>query len=582
MSNRESSAAANIQQSKKHALLIGVNEYDFLGELSFAQRDAEEFSNTLLNECGFKSSEVQLMTCSSRGGLRAQSRYVEEMLSNLTKFDNLDLLVFGFWGHGFSSGNGGLYLCGYDAREDDLERSAVPLSLVKAKLAQVGAEDTLCILDCCQARTAGRGSSQVMERSAANEIKNLSRLVELETAAVDPRVARSIATLTSCKEGETAYEWQEREHGVFTAHLIDGMRNGLHRASELADYVSDKVPQTSTALFRQQQTPWYVSEGRGDVLLNRNSIDVAGAEALGERLEAVAENESDLILFSGEIREILFAHRRENPCRIAELVRKYNTAHPSKKIERDALLDRLKSAKSDGLLSGFHFNADVAFLSVELLSSKIDLNRSVKERIGRYAALKVYNGMTIGIDSGSTALAFAAEVVSMMESGALEDIHVVTNSLAITNTFVESLVKLEQGDKRDICEVTLIGGWCRPKSLATVPRSSEYLPTLISAGMLPENLDLAFVAANGFYKGQGFANSHEYEVPCKRYLSSAGRETIYLMESRKLNVEQRVLIENFRPGIELITEQPESLTAVGENIVSRINEDGGKVTFLDG
>ena len=50
-----------------------------------------------------------------------------------------------------------------------------------------------------------------------------------------------------------------------------------------------------------------------------------------------------------------------------------------------------------------------------------------------------------------------------------------TNSIAITNEFITTLVQLEQGDKKGLCHVTLIGGWCRPTSLATVPHSEEQL-----------------------------------------------------------------------------------------------------------
>ena len=42
------------ERRARQALLIGVNEYDFLGELSYAHRDAEVFSQALVDHCGFE------------------------------------------------------------------------------------------------------------------------------------------------------------------------------------------------------------------------------------------------------------------------------------------------------------------------------------------------------------------------------------------------------------------------------------------------------------------------------------------------------------------------------------------------
>ena len=255
------------------------------------------------------------MSCTARGGLRAQGRYIEEMLSGLTDMDPLDLLVFGFWGHGFSSDDGSLYLCGYDARENSLERTAVSLSLVQAKLAQVGARDTLLILDCCQARSAGRGPASTLSKNSAIELENVARLVRTKQGEEATRASqvRSVAMITSCKAGESAYEWHERQHGVFTAHLIDGLTRGIGRASALADYLSDQVPKTANSLYRQPQTPWYLSEGRGDIILLAEPEERNEAPNKKEIAAAEAADQSQLMRFSADLREILFVHRRSNP-----------------------------------------------------------------------------------------------------------------------------------------------------------------------------------------------------------------------------------------------------------------------------
>ncbi|MBP8132496.1 MAG: caspase family protein, partial [Candidatus Hydrogenedentes bacterium] len=152
---------------KRCALLVGVNEYKGLNPLQYARQDAESFAEMLQRCCGFEEHEITLMTCQATGATCAFSRFVEHALTDLTERRDLDLLVFGFWGHGFAPEPGKRYLCGIDTLENDLDRTAVPLDIVRAKLAQAGARDTLLVLDCCQNRPAGRGAAAAaLERGA--------------------------------------------------------------------------------------------------------------------------------------------------------------------------------------------------------------------------------------------------------------------------------------------------------------------------------------------------------------------------------------------------------------------------------
>lgn len=254
---------------KKHALLIGVNQYHLLGNLSYARQDADSFAEMLKKRCSFSDSEITLMTCCSSGATLANSRYIEYAMVDLTECRDLDLLIFGFWGHGFSPERGKRYLCGVDTVEKDLERTAVSLDLTKAKLGQVGAMNTLLILDCCQNRPAGRaGGTAVLEEGAELQLASMARDIQAaqgEDAGVE-RVP-TVAIMNSCREGQKAYEWDDRQHGVFTAHLLDGIKSGKTSIAQLSTYVCDHTPLTVRKLYRERQVPWFTIEGRGDILL---------------------------------------------------------------------------------------------------------------------------------------------------------------------------------------------------------------------------------------------------------------------------------------------------------------------------
>jgi uncharacterized caspase-like protein len=205
----------------KVALLVGINKYKTLGGLAYARQDAEAFAGMLRERRGFAERDVRLMTCESEGTSEALARYVEIALDDLRGRNDLDLLVFGFWGHGFGGEGGRRYLCGIDTVQGELERTSLSLDVVRAKLIQAGALDTLVILDCCQNRAAGRGAgAEVLGRGTEERFGALARDVSAKVRSGGKRGVPTVAVLNSCREGQCAYEWEQRKHGIFTGHLL--------------------------------------------------------------------------------------------------------------------------------------------------------------------------------------------------------------------------------------------------------------------------------------------------------------------------------------------------------------------------
>ncbi len=253
---------------KRRALLIGINKYQTLGRLSYAKQDAEAFGEVLRRRYGFAGHDINLMTCDGEGTAAAFSHYIELALSDLTKTDGLDLLVFGFWGHGFSPEANKRYLCGVDTIIDHLERTAVSMDVVKAKLSQVGADNTLLVLDCCQNKPVGRAvDAQPLSRGQEAQLCSLARDIQAVRKTGTKLTIPTVAILNSCREGQKAYEWAQRQHGIFTAHLLEQMDSDISSVSQITSLIFDPVTQTAMNLHRQPQTPFVVIEGKGDINL---------------------------------------------------------------------------------------------------------------------------------------------------------------------------------------------------------------------------------------------------------------------------------------------------------------------------
>ena len=256
---------------KKRALLIGIDEYQLLQPLRYARNDAQQFAEVLQQHCGFDAEDIFLMTCQSKRGLFADAAIIEHALLNLQQETTLDLLIVGFWGHGFLTETGQRFLCGVNTLEHDLKRTAISLNVVKEKLSQIQACDTLVFLDCCQNRPAipGRGASaETLQQEDEAAFESMGRDIKAarqkQSFQRDPR----FALLSACGAGQKAYEWEQREHGIFTAHLLDGLRNGLSSITQLTDYVVDRVPRTASKYYQQSQVPFFELTG-GDIVLGR-------------------------------------------------------------------------------------------------------------------------------------------------------------------------------------------------------------------------------------------------------------------------------------------------------------------------
>jgi len=251
---------------KKQAILVGIDEYDTLGALKFAREDAEAIAGALREYLGFEDADITLMTCGSRGALKPNLRYVENRLKDLRAYRELDLLVFGFFGHGILERPGERYLCLMDSDEDDLARTGLSVQALCGQLQQVQADNTLILLDCCQNQAAGRRTAAGMEMTSAEE-DTLARLArdlvrQREDEAV---VVPTVAILNACSEGERAFEWEERQQGLFTAHFLEGFAQGHRSLAPLAAWAAPRVKQAALKLHRKTQTPWVKIEGAGDI-----------------------------------------------------------------------------------------------------------------------------------------------------------------------------------------------------------------------------------------------------------------------------------------------------------------------------
>ena len=229
------------------AVVIGVSEYqDPRLNLRYAAQDAEDLAALIRTPNGgaFPDENVLLLTDG-----QATSREVTRALrSFLTRPATEDLVLIYLACHGGPDPRrptGPLYLLTHDTEYADIAGTAVPMDEIDGALrGSLLSERVVVIADTCHSGDLG-GAGRRSVASAEVTNRYLNRL-----AGSKP----GVALLTSCESAESSQEdgrWGGG-HGVFTWHLLEGMRgaadgfggrerDGIVSVGELFEYVRERV-----------------------------------------------------------------------------------------------------------------------------------------------------------------------------------------------------------------------------------------------------------------------------------------------------------------------------------------------------
>jgi uncharacterized caspase-like protein len=268
------------------AIVVGVNDYDFLPETSlrFAVKDALAMKAFLREEAGFPEKQVLLCGDGSSGTRKATRPILRDiLLHQIQHAKNADNLWFFFSGHGL-----GEHLMPIDGNPNDLQDTAISIHFVTERLRACKAKNIVLVLDMCR-----NEHHEVGQKSAVSVADSLKKLVQ------DREGQQGIITLFSCGRGESSYEIASLEQGAFTHALLEGLKQQTI-LKELETYLARRVPELHSVNGKtRKQVPLVIPEPGwkyDEPILSHyaTAIDVAqlkemaiDAECDGEREKAI-------------------------------------------------------------------------------------------------------------------------------------------------------------------------------------------------------------------------------------------------------------------------------------------------------
>ncbi len=236
------------------AVIIGINTYNAIANLSYAVNDAREFHRILVEKNRVPTENVTLLLNEKANLVTLRSILGTRLKKKARKED---MVIVYFAGHGaterdtMSPDGDGLekYLLPVDANPDDLYASALPMRELSHIFKRLRSDRLIFIADACYSgATGGRTISITGGMRARISDKFLDRISS----------GKGRIILTASGANEVSAEKPELKHGVFTHFLIKGMEgaadanhDGLVTVDEVYNYVSTEVPRETD----QEQHP---------------------------------------------------------------------------------------------------------------------------------------------------------------------------------------------------------------------------------------------------------------------------------------------------------------------------------------
>ena len=280
-------------------LSVGVEQYDDerISSLKYAVADARSIA-AAFRASGVKPENVALLTNAESESASRPTRIA--LITNLQRIRDRarpgDKVIFFFAGHGVEE-NGGQYLLTVDTRRDMMAETALPIELVERALQGLQARELLCIIDACRNNPDASRSDEGAHLTEGL-IRGVQPLPQPAPSGAQPVVS---ATLLSCDVGQRAYEDPEQEHGVFTVHLLNGLKGEAAgedkrvRLKLLTAYVTQELS-LWTQRTGKQQTPRLLNpSGEDMVILTPRLEPLVSIDARNKALADVVADVADQV-----------------------------------------------------------------------------------------------------------------------------------------------------------------------------------------------------------------------------------------------------------------------------------------------
>lgn len=222
-----------------YVLIVANENYEYESVVPYASRDGNMFFKYCNQLLGVPKENIRLITNATLNKMKHELNWLADMgISH----PNSELLIY-YAGHGIPAEDMSTsYLLPTDGFAKNAG-TAFDIKEIIEDLNKVSAKKTL-IFDACF--TGAKRDGRMLSSARGVAIKQTKPFVDKNTIVI-----------SACSGVETAYAFEEQQHGIFTYYLLKGLKDnkGNVTIGKLFDYVTFNVKKTSMDKNGKIQTP---------------------------------------------------------------------------------------------------------------------------------------------------------------------------------------------------------------------------------------------------------------------------------------------------------------------------------------
>lgn len=228
-------------QRNTFAIIIANEDYQGEAKVDYAMNDGEVFRDYCHKVLGLPEMNVHFVPNATLNNLIGELDWLQQLCE---KYKGDASVIFYYVGHGVpDEASGSAYLLPTDGRSR-LLRTCFSINELYETLGKLLAKQVTVLLDACFSGSQRDGGMLVSARGVA---------IKAKTSVPQG----NMIVLSAAQGDETAYKYDETEHGLFTYFLLKKLKDtkGNVTMGELSSYLQDQVGRHSIVVNSKSQTP---------------------------------------------------------------------------------------------------------------------------------------------------------------------------------------------------------------------------------------------------------------------------------------------------------------------------------------
>ena len=226
---------------KTFAVVIANEEYTREARVPFALRDGEVFAEYCQKTLGIPERNIRLVKNATLNDMKFQLNWLSQVLG---AYNGTARAIVYYAGHGIpDEADKGACLLPVDGYGSDVS-TGFSLKDFYGMLSSAPAESMTVFLDACFSGTKRESGMLASARGVAIKVR-------------DEAPQGNLVVFTAAQGDETAYQYAEKGHGMFTYFLLKKLQEskGDVTLGELGDYITGEVKKASVVNNNKIQTP---------------------------------------------------------------------------------------------------------------------------------------------------------------------------------------------------------------------------------------------------------------------------------------------------------------------------------------